>query len=290
MSNKRPGGRRRRPSLLTQFGFLSIVLLAAVGVVLGARLREGARDRTMHEAIHSAEIISEVGIQPLLQPSDLAPNSKSVPAATRVRLDQALRSSVSSRGVVRLKLWNAQHWIIYSDNPALIGRQFESDDELDEAFDGETSSEVTDLSAAEESEERDFGTLLSVYVPLRVDADGAFTSDSSGTVIGAFEVYVPYEPIAHSIAGDTRQLYIALAIGLLVVYLCLFRLVAGASRRLRMQAADNAFQATHDALTGLPNRRLLGTELETLLASRDAGAFVALALLDLDRFKEINDT
>jgi len=290
MSKMRPGGRRRRPSLLTQFGLLSIVLLAAVGIVLGARLQEGARRRTMHEAIHSAEIITEVGIQPLLHASDLSPDSISVPPSTRAVLDQALRSSVSSRGVVRLTIWNTQHRIVYSDNPALIGRQFESDDELEEAFRGETSSEVTDLTAAEETEERDFGTLLSVYVPLRVDGQGAFTTDEDGTVIGAFEVYMPYEPIARSIASDTRQLYIALAIGLLVVYLCLFRLVAGASRRLRKQAVENAFQATHDALTGLPNRRLLGTELEALLASHEAGSFVALALLDLDRFKEINDT
>src|SRR4051794_39072620 len=188
MSKMRPGGRRRRPSLLTQFGLLSIVLLAAVGVVLGARLQQGARRRTMHEAIHSAEIIAEVGIQPLLHPSDLSPTSTGVPAETRARLDEALRSSVSSRGVVRLKIWNQQHRIVYSDNPALIGRQFESDDELEKAFGGETSSEVTDLSAAEETEERDFGTLLSVYVPLRVDTHGAFTSNGDGAVIGAFEI------------------------------------------------------------------------------------------------------
>lgn len=49
--------------------------------------------------------------------------------------------------------------------------------------------------------------------------------------------------------------------------------------------------ATHDALTGLPNRRLLVDSLSqaTLRASR-SGTFVAAVYIDLDGFKPINDT
>jgi diguanylate cyclase (GGDEF)-like protein len=49
--------------------------------------------------------------------------------------------------------------------------------------------------------------------------------------------------------------------------------------------------ALHDALTGLPNRRYLDKVLEEQAAARHAdGGSVALLHLDLDRFKEINDT
>jgi diguanylate cyclase (GGDEF)-like protein/PAS domain S-box-containing protein len=52
-----------------------------------------------------------------------------------------------------------------------------------------------------------------------------------------------------------------------------------------------AHQATHDALTGLPNRILLQRRVEQAIVSAQArGASLALLLLDLDRFKEINDT
>ncbi len=50
-----------------------------------------------------------------------------------------------------------------------------------------------------------------------------------------------------------------------------------------------AFQAQHDPLTGLPNRLLLGQGLEQAVTAADGGR-AALLLLDLDRFKEINDT
>ncbi len=51
------------------------------------------------------------------------------------------------------------------------------------------------------------------------------------------------------------------------------------------------FLAEHDHLTGLPNRRLLETKARQLIASgrrRDTG--LALMMVDLDRFKNVNDT
>ncbi len=57
--------------------------------------------------------------------------------------------------------------------------------------------------------------------------------------------------------------------------------------RLRAESADNEFLATHDPLTGLPNRTLFHRRLGERLAD---GARVAVLLIDLDRFKEVNDT
>jgi diguanylate cyclase (GGDEF)-like protein len=48
-------------------------------------------------------------------------------------------------------------------------------------------------------------------------------------------------------------------------------------------------KALHDPLTGLPNRKFLLRSLGDAVEQVDAPAF-ALALLDLDRFKEVNDT
>ncbi len=50
-------------------------------------------------------------------------------------------------------------------------------------------------------------------------------------------------------------------------------------------------QANHDALTGLPNRLLLTDRMEqTLAAAARQGNLAAVVCLDLDRFKQINDT
>jgi diguanylate cyclase (GGDEF)-like protein len=57
--------------------------------------------------------------------------------------------------------------------------------------------------------------------------------------------------------------------------------------RLREQVAESVHQSLHDSLTGLPNRVLFSRKLEEVLAS---GSTAAVLLLDLDRFKEVNDT
>ena len=62
-------------------------------------------------------------------------------------------------------------------------------------------------------------------------------------------------------------------------------------RLLSRALARSTHLATHDTLTGLPNRALFRDRLEQSVAwSRREGAALAVLYLDLDRFKEVNDT
>jgi diguanylate cyclase (GGDEF)-like protein/PAS domain S-box-containing protein len=65
------------------------------------------------------------------------------------------------------------------------------------------------------------------------------------------------------------------------------------ARNLELEAAKARIEhnALHDTLTGLPNRRYLDQVLaERATAAADRGESVALLHIDLDRFKQINDT
>jgi diguanylate cyclase (GGDEF)-like protein len=56
-------------------------------------------------------------------------------------------------------------------------------------------------------------------------------------------------------------------------------------------AEAKAYEASHDALTGLGNRSLLQEQAgRTLAADAERGTQTALLIVDLDHFKEINDT
>jgi diguanylate cyclase (GGDEF)-like protein len=62
--------------------------------------------------------------------------------------------------------------------------------------------------------------------------------------------------------------------------------------RLELEASRRQAQhlAFHDVLTGLPNRALFEDRINQALAATRRGGGVAVMLLDLDRFKHINDT
>lgn len=63
--------------------------------------------------------------------------------------------------------------------------------------------------------------------------------------------------------------------------------------RAQAEAAERrmTYEATHDALTGLPNRTLLHDRLQQGIgAARRSDEILAVLIMDLDHFKEINDT
>jgi diguanylate cyclase len=65
---------------------------------------------------------------------------------------------------------------------------------------------------------------------------------------------------------------------------------AQAYAELARIAEEHAYAATHDALTGLSNRRHLLDEGTEQLTTRHADGVTALVLIDLNHFKEVNDT
>ncbi|HVQ90043.1 MAG TPA: bifunctional diguanylate cyclase/phosphodiesterase [Mycobacteriales bacterium] len=84
---------------------------------------------------------------------------------------------------------------------------------------------------------------------------------------------------------------VTLAVDSVLLLVCALVLL-GYQRRVEGQSASNQHQALHDSLTGLANRVLLGSRTEQAIADagRAGAGPVALLLIDLDRFKEVNDT
>ena len=66
---------------------------------------------------------------------------------------------------MRVKVWDADNRILYSDAAALIGQRFDLDTEARRALEqGNSVAGVSELDDPENTLEADFGTLLEVYL------------------------------------------------------------------------------------------------------------------------------
>ncbi|MFP5409390.1 MAG: putative bifunctional diguanylate cyclase/phosphodiesterase [Gammaproteobacteria bacterium] len=87
---------------------------------------------------------------------------------------------------------------------------------------------------------------------------------------------------------NVRNLMLGLGASALLIG---FAIAGYVSRRVAGQAQQLANQAMYDPLTGLANRSLLHDRINhEIERSRRSGVSFGVALMDLDRFKEVNDT
>jgi diguanylate cyclase (GGDEF)-like protein len=260
-----------RLSLLAKFSLLTLLCVAGLGLALFLMLRADIRDRTLADAREEAGHLAVGVAVDLLTEEEL---NEGLDLRTLVAMDQAVQGHRLAGEIVTAKVFDRRGRVAYSAERGDIGA--DGGDHVQQALDGRVFAELE----GEESEhvQELGGGLYEVYVPLRF-AKG-------GPVAGVFEIYLPYAPVAAEISSETRKLGPVLAGGLAALYLLLLPIVARASRSLRRHAQESRHQALHDDLTGIPNRRQLLARLEHDIRR---GRTFALLLLDLDRFKEVND-
>ena len=113
--------------------------------------------------------------------------------------------------------------------------------------------------------------------------------DNAGQPIAWFK-WQPDRPGAR-ILGDTLPALLGALLVTGVIIVVLMRNLQRASVQLQAERADAQHRAMHDPLTGLGNRALFRDRLDAALRSLPRGEpRLALLALDLDRFKQVNDT
>ena len=163
-----------------------LVAVALVGVVASRRLAEA---QAVNDAARTTDLFADAVAQPALTEDLLSRDAAAVAA-----MDRAVRPHLAGWGLVRVKIWDAQGRIVYSDAPALIGQTYTlGQDDLAVLQHPQTRADISDLRAPENRLERGRGKLLQVYRPIWTPAGRPLL----------FETYAPYD----TVTARTRQLW-----------------------------------------------------------------------------------
>jgi signal transduction histidine kinase len=187
MNRRGPGRRGHETSIAGAVARFAITGVAALGLLTFIAIQL-LSSRGTTEATRNAKELTELAargiVTPYLTPQLLAGD----PAAVHA-LDRTVRARLLADPVVRVKIWNSDGRIIYSDQPQLIGTKYPlGDQELHALRTGGVDAEVSDLTRPENRYERQYHKLLEVYLGLR-------TSDGKPVL---FETYQRFSSITAS--------------------------------------------------------------------------------------------
>jgi len=231
----------RTVAILALLGVLVVVLVTGAGYFV---IRRIAVDRAIEDARQLTLLSSRV-VEQRVSNGILKGDAFATGQVATVINDAVLHDPI-----VHVKLWGPDGTILYSDEPKAIGKKYASGaQELAELGKDETSAEISDLTAPENTYEEGSGPLLEVYTPIETPGGDKLL----------FETYQRYSSIDEQRQQLLRSFLPVLVIALIALALLLVPLGWILARRLQRSAREReeALQRSLD-VSDRERRRIAG--------------------------------
>lgn len=314
--------------LTRYFSLLSFVLILVAGGALGLSAQHQATLQVTHIAHRHNEAMSQVFINELWPHFSVFVAGSAGRSATDLRTAVAtlgLRAKTSAlmknSDIIKVKVYNQDGLTVFSTDARQIGENKRDNPGFITALAAHATSALVHRNEFDSFEgSRAEVDVLSSYLPIR---DG-------GQIRGVVELYQDITPFVQNLHQVLLEVVLFGALVLIMLYLVQLMVVRYAQRILHTQEAalresnreldarveertyelaainsqleDEVLErrraearlehlAHHDPLTGLPNRLQVAEHLQRSVSKAERHrSRLAVLFIDLDRFKEVNDT
>jgi len=211
---------KEKKNLIRKFSLYSIVIIVLLGVVLNLVISYQIENMVMERTKYTTSSIVEIDARNhhLI---DLMEDNENDSKEMKTFFE-TFYHSLKTDEIIRIKIFNTNGTIIYSDVEGLIGQTFQDNVELNDALKGSIEVEINrDLKKKENIYEREnFSGLMEIYVPIKNDYD---------QIQGVVELYQVLDDIDRDIYNMQLTVAIIIFLGLGVLYFSLIWIVKDAS-------------------------------------------------------------
>ncbi len=285
-----------REKYITNLFHLMTILAAASGLVIMALATFGIHRVFSHQVISMAESEAILVGQLLVENQHDALFARDDSGTLYLRVEPDYESSLHAQldsfleplNIVKIKIFSPDARVVFSTDHAIIGQTNPENPALMQALSGKNVSHLeTTENLSDLREETSFKVdVVETYTPIIVD----------GKILGVFELYLDVTRFRSDIQSGTQKSLVMFAAILGLVYLVAFSITRICKRQVAEAEAHLHKLATTDMLTGIFNRGELLTRAEEELARiarpnpDGSRSTLSLILLDIDHFKQVNDT
>ena len=210
-------GAANPPRLFAAISLLMVIaMVVGTGVIQATFFRQSIIDR---EAAIVRDMVNALALANGLSADDLRDGAG---AGARRRLDQSFGSLRRLPNIGRIKVFNREHMIVWSDDPGLIGtRRTTHLERLTRAMDGQVQAIFNTIRSESGSEARGGGSaagMIECYVPILAYA----ASRSDPTVMGVLSLYRQPEDLNRTIRQGLYLLWAIIGGTGLVLFFALY--------------------------------------------------------------------
>lgn len=213
-----------RLSLSDQFLAVSFPILLAATLIVGWWVGQQVEDSVVRRiggvtALYVDSFVSP-HVQTLVRADDLT-------ATDRAELSALLANTALGKKIVSLRIWRPDGRVLFSsDSEDVTGKTFPIDEGLAIALKGGIYSEVTERNEGEKIEhgQPNLPRVIETYTPIH--------ADRLGRVIAAAEFYSDTEEVDREASVAQRRSWFIVAGTMLGMYVLLFAVVRGGSRKI----------------------------------------------------------
>lgn len=206
---------------------------------------------------------------------------------SQTNLDSDLRAFVKPYSIVKIKMFSLSGVIVYSTDISLLGHDSTGNKHLEIALAGGESSTIQTKDQIDDlTDETRFDVdVVESYVPM-------FGVDNK--VIGVFEIYQDMTRFREEVKEGVMTFTLGLTFLLSAILMVTFYFIKNSSQKMLVQQKQLEQFATIDTVTNVFNRgeitRRMEAEWERFSRARANQKSFGLMMLDLDHFKNINDS